>query len=55
MSKRVNTTSYNVTSLKPNKECIVEVTATNEIGTSRAKRVSVKTLEASKYCIIPAQ
>lgn len=48
ISKRVDTTSYNVESLKPNEEYMFEVTATNDIGTSDVKRVSVTTREASK-------
>ena len=52
VSKRVNTTSYEVTSLKPYTNYIFEVTATNEIGDSDFTRVSVNTKEDSKCYIV---
>ena len=52
VSKRVNTTSYEVTSLKPYSNYIFEVTATNEIGDSDFTRVSVNTKEDSKCYLV---
>ena len=52
MSKRVNTTSYRVTLLKPYTKYIFEVTATNKIGDSDVARESVNTWEDSKCYVL---